>query len=55
MSYIVTVNCPVYEDDFDAYYRFFSTLDEAQRYKKSVDEESDYFAIVEIYEVKRIA
>jgi hypothetical protein len=55
MSYIVIVSNPVYEDDFASTYRFFHSLEEAQSYKKSVDDEGDWFTVVEIYEAKRIA
>lgn len=55
MSYIVTVTNPVYEDDFISTYRFFATLEEAQAYKKSVDDEGDWFTVCEIYEARRIA
>lgn len=54
MTYIVVVNNPVYEDDFVPIYRFFPTLEEAKAYKKSIDDEGDYFTIVDIYEAKRI-
>lgn len=57
MGYLVTISCPVYEDDFDSTYRFFHTREEAMRYKAMVREETDNdgFVIVEVYEVKRIA
>ena len=55
MNYLVTVNNPVYADDFAATFRFFETLEEAQAYKKSIDADGDWFVVVEIYEVKRIA
>lgn len=55
MIYIVTVTCPVDEDDFAPFYKFFSTLEEAKRYKKMADDESDSFVICEIYEANRIA
>lgn len=55
MSYIVTVTNPVYADDFSATFHFFATLEEAQAYKKSIDDEGDWFTICEIYEAKRIA
>lgn len=54
MRYLVTVQCPVYEDDFAPFYRFFMTLEEARQYKAEVDAESDYFVVADIYEVKPV-
>ena len=54
MSYLVTVTNPVYEDDFAATFRFFETLEEAKAYKNEIDD-GDWFTVIEIYEVKRIA
>lgn len=55
MSYIVTVTNPVYADDFAATFHFFATLEEARSFKKSIDDEGDWFTVCEIYEAKRIA
>lgn len=55
MGYLVIVTNPVYEDDFTSTIRFFFTLEEAKAYKKSIDDEGDYFTVVEIYETKHIA
>lgn len=55
MNYIVTVTNPVYEDDFTATFHIFATLEEAKTFKKSIDDEGDWFTIVEIYEAKCIA
>jgi hypothetical protein len=55
MSYIVIVANGVYEEDFMPTYKFFETLEEAQAYKKSIDDEGDWFTYVEIYEAKRVA
>ena len=54
MSYIVIVTPPFGEDDFEPYYKFFATENEAKNYKKHVVKSSDGFAKVEIYEAKQI-
>jgi hypothetical protein len=55
MVYIVFVSNHVYEEDFISTYKFFHDLDEAKKYKQSIDEEGDYFTVCEIYEANRIA
>ena len=54
MVYIVTVTNPVYEDDFSSTFHFFHTLEEAKAFKKSVDDDGDWFTVCEIYEANRI-
>lgn len=55
MVYIVTVNNPVYADDFMPSFGVYRTLEEAQKCKALIDAEGDYFTTVTIYEAKRIA
>jgi hypothetical protein len=54
MRYLVTVENPVYEDDFVPAYMWFNTLEEARRYKAEVDAEGDWFVVVDIYEVRPV-
>lgn len=54
MDYIVFVAPPNDEDDFEPYYRFFHTVEDAKRYKQTVCDKSDNYCSVQIYKAERI-